>query len=329
MQNLFLFTGENDPAREAKLKLWQREFVKKHGEVNLEIFESPEESQISRIITALQSHPFLGEKRMVLVKGLPPKAPLKENQKKSGEAPWSAVEEILTDIPETTVAIFSQDKPDRRTGFFKKLHKLATIHDFPLMKGAELENEIKSILKKSRKVITREALGLFLLLTAEDIRLISKELEKLSLLSTNTITEKEISDVVTGVAEANIFQALENVGASSHRAILQGFEDLFQAGQDRMMIFFMLVRQIRLLIMTRSLLDQRSDGATIQRRLKIAPFQTSRLVRQARGMAMPQLIRLHERLTEMDLQIKTGKISQQEGDAALFQLAMDRLLVSA
>lgn len=329
MQNLFLFIGENDPAREAKLKLWQSEFIKKHGEVNLEIFENPEKSHISRIITALQSQPFLGEKRMVVVKGLPPKAAMKEDQKKSGGTDWIALEEALNDISETTVAIFSQDKPDRRTGFYKKLEKLAVVHDFPLLIGAELENEIKSILKKSGKGITREALDLILLLTREDIRLIAKELEKLCLCRADTLTEREISSVVTGIPEANIFQALETVGSASHRSVLNSFEHLFQAGEDRMMIFFMLVRQIRLLLMTRSLLDQRADQGTIQRRLKIAPFQASRLVRQARTLTMPQLISLHERLTEMDFQIKTGKIPQQEGDAALFELALGRLLVAA
>lgn len=68
---------------------------------------------------------------------------------------------------------------------------------------------------------------------------------------------------------------------------------------DPEMVFYMLTRQIRLLIQAK---DKKADQI-----LKMAPWQKTKLISQANKFALNQLLSLHKQLTKIDYQQKTGQ----------------------
>jgi DNA polymerase III delta subunit len=82
----------------------------------------------------------------------------------------------------------------------------------------------------------------------------------------------------------------------------------------------MVVRQFRLLLLTRELLDAGNQGAEIARQLKTYPFVAQKLVSQVRNFSMAALERIYHRLLEVDEAIKTGQM-----DA---EVALDTLIAS-
>jgi len=288
--------------------------VKKHGESNLDVFDVQQSFDENKITNAMTSEPFLGEKRMVVVKSYPPPTDTKI-------APATEMfEKTLASIPETTIAVFVSPKPDQRTKSFKFIKNLAQISDFPLLKGRDLGDWARKKLETTGKSIDRAALDLLLLLTGEEMTRISKEIEKLSLLKSPTISEKSIEQVVSPTPEGKIFQVLDSMGKIPLPELLKSFEQLLESEDEGMRVFFMVVRQIRLLVQFRHLLDRKTVPDQIQRRLGLRPFQMGFLSRQARLFQFRKLQKAYAQLAQLDESVKTGK--------ADLPLSLDRWLCS-
>lgn len=94
---------------------------------------------------------------------------------------------------------------------------------------------------------------------------------------------------------AIIFSFLDSLRPGGAAKSLKLLADLESARQPAELIFALLVRQIRLLI-------QASEPS----RLKMTPWQKSKLVSQARAFGEEKLLKLLDRLYHLDKNIKTG-----------------------
>ncbi len=320
MPNLFFFTGEHTPMREEKLQFWQSEFAKKHGDINLEVVEDAVKVGVPQLMTMIESQPFLAEKRMVVIKGVPAAA----HQKSKLDT--EALEPLLDSIPESVLVIFVSAKPDKRGRFYKLLAKKATVENFELPKGKALLSWAAQRLGEQGKRIDSRALETLVFYCGEDPQRLQQEIDKLSLLDFDQISVAEVEKYVSATPEAQVFRALDLIGKRPAHEVSQALEDLIKRGEEPLMVFFMLVRQIRLLLQVRSLLDEGTPTAVIQKRLKIAPFQVNMLKSQAEYLSFQQLSKSLIRLQEIDAGVKTGKIPLQSGNPGIFQMHIDRLL---
>lgn len=322
MSSLFFFTGENTPALEDKLHFWMREFAKKHDAMNLEVFENIVTQDLGTIINSIESQPFLAERRMIVIKDLP----LAANTKKKIET--EALEECLQDIPESSLIIFVSAKPDKRGKFYKWLSKNAQIEAFALPKGRELQSWVTQRVGQRGKAIDAQAASLLTLYCGEDVVRMDGEIKKLLLLERASISVSDIQKFVSPTPEGKIFQSLDLMGKASRQEVLQSFEKLFQTGQDPMMVFFMMVRQFRLLLQVRTLLDRHTDRPLLQKRMKLAPFQVGMLTKQAESFHTAQLKKAFLKLAEMDYKIKTGQLPTGSQQTDLLQLSLEHFLCS-
>ncbi|SRR5258708_1585772 len=96
-----------------------------------------------------------------------------------------------------------------------------------------------------------------------------------------------------------IFPFLENLRPGNRQSILQ-FHSMLKH-QDVEFIYFMLVRQFRILVA----LIEKSDGQ-IDEVKRLAPWQIPRLKKQVQLFSKDQLIQNYTRLFTMDVAIKTG-----------------------
>ena len=95
--------------------------------------------------------------------------------------------------------------------------------------------------------------------------------------------------------------------------------------QDALSIMGMIVRQFRLLLQAREVLDKGGREADIARELKTIPFIANKLAVQARHFTMGSLENIYHRLLELDEAIKTGGM---EDVLALDLLKQARLAVA-
>jgi len=129
---LFLFTGENEYALSEELRRWQKGFIEKHGEANFQILEG-KDCMWSQLLNEVQSAPFLGEKRLVIIEGIPPKITKEE------------FEMLPTVIHPQTLLAFVESEPDKRKSTTKFLLNEATVKSFPPQTPKQLVAWLKKL----------------------------------------------------------------------------------------------------------------------------------------------------------------------------------------
>ena len=73
-------------------------------------------------------------------------------------------------------------------------------------------------------------------------------------------------------------------------------------------LFGMIIRQFRLLILARDVLDQNGRTAEIEKALKVHPFVAGKVEKQASLFNMSQLKEIFHRLLNTDEAMKTGQM---------------------
>lgn len=305
-----------------KLRYWQQEFKKKYHENNVEVFDEVTEKNLKHLINTLETPPFLADRRMVIIKGLPASADTKST------LDLEPLERALESISETTLVIFVGQNPDKRTRLYKYLTKQAQVESFPVPEGAELLSWLAKRFQKAQRRITPAAAQMMAYYCAGDVERLALEVDKLSLVETAEICEADVARLVSPSPEAKVFKMLDLIGKGTIQDVLVELQQVLLSGEEIMMVFAMIVRQFRLLIQMRSLLDQSASPQEVQKRLKLAPFQVAMLMKQARLFSMPQLSEAYRRLAQMDYLIKTGKIPMSAESDELLHLKIDQFLCS-
>lgn len=122
---LYLFHGENTFALSEELRRWKQEFLKKHGEANFQRFDGKMLKWIT-LVDEIQTPPFLGEKRLVLIEGLPTIIEKEE---------LALLPSVIH--PSTILAVIDP-APDKRKNITKFLLKEATVKTFLPMTPKQL-----------------------------------------------------------------------------------------------------------------------------------------------------------------------------------------------
>ena len=102
-------------------------------------------------------------------------------------------------------------------------------------------------------------------------------------------------------------------------------KDMVRAGEDRIGILAMLLRQYRILYHMRSLMDERAPQQSQASLLGIPPFAVSRTQQQARRYDRARLKEAYESLLDYEQQIKGG-LTPQEGCAENALLRLEAIL---
>ncbi len=263
--------------------------------------------------------PFLAKRRMVVLT-----YPLARLNTTSARQKFL---EQLDKIPPTTALVLVEyslltDERDRRQGKVHWLEKWAEAAGgraftkaFPLPKGAQMSRWIQEQAHRAGGQFTPQAADLLGSLVDGNPRLADQEIHKL-LAYVNYQRPVEIDDVETltaDVGQGDIFAMVDALGNQDGRKALGMYHRLLER-QDPISIFGMIVRQFRLLLLTREVLDGGGDRADVIRELKVYPFVADKLLAQVRNFSLPVLEAIYHRLLDRDEAIKTGKIP---GDLAL------------
>jgi DNA polymerase-3 subunit delta len=131
--------------------------------------------------------------------------------------------------------------------------------------------------------------------------------------------EQDVHELVSYGGTADIFGLVDAIGLGQTRTAQQNLHRLLEE-QDVMAIFPMVVRQFRLLIRAREVLDHGGSQQQIAATAGLHPFVAQKLEKQARRFAMQQLLDIYHRLLEMDEASKSGGMTL---DASLDLLIFD------
>lgn len=261
--------------------------------------------------TASKSMPFVADRRLIIVSH--PLAYL------SHEPNRNKFLALMEQIPEQNAVVLVEYRPllserDKRQGkthwlqaWGKTMGAKVFIKEFIVLKGSQLTGWIMERARQAGGQFDPRAAMLLASLVGDDVRLADQEITKL-LTYVNferAVSEQDVDQLTPLLEERNIFELVDALGNRDKKTAVGVFHQLL-ADQDQMRIFSMIVRQFRLLLLTREILDHNGMEADIANRLKLHPFVARKISAQARHFSQNQLDTIYHLLLEIDSQTKTG-----------------------
>jgi DNA polymerase-3 subunit delta len=267
---------------------------------------------------AVMALPFLVERRLVVVNEC--------LERWNSPAQQQKFLDLLDQIPDSTALVLVEPRELRtkERGRFKEHWILPWAEQRPQRvfvrhheqpHGAAMADWILKQAARSGGRLSGEAAGMLAALVGDETRLAALELDKL-LAYVNYSRPIEVDDVARvsfPVGQTDIFGMVDALAQRSPREALGKLRQLY-ADEDVVDIFAMIVRQFRLLLLAREVLDTGGGEADVARALAQHPFVIRKISAQAQRFSLPELEAVYRRLLLIDEAIKTGEMA---GETAL------------
>lgn len=264
------------------------------------------------VLAAVCSYPFLGDTRTVIVKGL--LAWLK--RRGAGAAGKKGIAQLIAEIPElpktARLILVEHGKIKDDDAFYIAAEKAknATIKTCNAPKN--ITNwVIERAQKKYGAVIDVPAASALAAVIGDDLRRADNELIKLTAYvgPDAPITEADVAQLTPYVQEASIFDMTTAIGDGKSAAALEMlYRILSDKNQDVFNVFSMIVRQFRLLLLTREYLNSGGSPGSVADAIGVAWRTAKDLIPQSRAFTLADLERIYHQLHELDFKMKTGQI---------------------
>lgn len=299
----YLFHGSNRHAQREKLeslldKIGDRDMLS----LNTTRFDG--RVTLTELQQACSAMPFLAPVRVVIVDGLFSSAPDKGMVDK--------LLDYLPELPDTARLVFLEPKglPEN-----SRIVKLARSADngyelkVDLPEGAQLERWVQKAVADQGGEMTPSAANLLAANVGSELEILDNEIAKLVLYKDGEgpIDVDDVLLLSPYAAEASIFDLVDALGGRQAARASELLQKKLSEGADPFYLFAMFVRQFRLLIQVREMLDAGERVPGIAAQLRVSPYVAGKLAQQAQGFSMSQLEQIYGRLLEIDVDVKTGQ----------------------
>ena len=144
-----------------------------------------------------------------------------------------------------------------------------------------------------------------------DLRVVAGELEKLALYKTGTpIRHEDVLEMVSYTRDANIFATVDAVLEGRYASAARMVHLILDSGESPFYLLRMLSRQVRLLILAKDLGARQVPAPECGKRLGLSGYPLQKTMEQERKFRPEQLVKIHRRLMEADLSIKSSSLDE-------------------
>ncbi len=322
---VYLFYGSESYLREKSVAA-----LKKHlasgdmGQFNLSIIDAAQ-ARTEEIIDAANTVSFFAERRLVIVenptyfKSMGKKTE-GEDEEEQGDGDINLLNYLQEPNPGTCLVFVTGDSVNSRTKAFKAVSKTGQALEFKHIKRRELEDWAKDRFRRLGKKIDAQALQYLVALNPEDMGILCGEIEKLSLLDLRQerVSIEQVKLAASASAEASIFDLVDFIGEKRSTLALEKLREIMGQGELPLRMLAMISRQLRLILVVKSLTEEGYSQEDLVRALGMHPYPAGKIIGQARNFSVEQLEQALEICLEIDLALKTSKGSP----ALLLELAV-------
>jgi len=219
------------------------------------------------------------------------------------------------------IIVYEKDSIDKRNRFFKFLKKEAKSQDFELLEGRKLENWARREFGKHQGVeIDPETLKMFVDYVGSNLWSFSNEIKKLvNYRKKGRIGKKDIELLVRPKIEIDIFKTIDSIAQKDKKQALKLLNKHLEKGDSPLYLLSMINFQFRNLLIIKELIESRKTYSTILRKSGLHPFVAKKTYFQSQKFNFEELKKIYQKIFQVDLDIKTGKIKP--------ELALEMLII--
>jgi len=267
---------------------------------NATIFDG-HQLKLNQLMDACSAMPFLGSHRLVIVEGL-----LGCVEESAGD--WLALKDFVGVMPETTVLVLIDGQIKRGNPLLRELGPLASVKEFPLLRGVALRAWIERRVANEGGTISAQAVKALAGLVGDNLWVLASEIEKLLLYASGRrIEEEDVMRVVSYAREASVFTMVDALIEGRALTAARLLHQLLDEGATAPYLLVMITRQLRLLLQAKELSLKGMPASGIKGRLGIASDYTlTRALEQSKRYSIKRLEQVYRKLLETDLAIKRG-----------------------
>lgn len=280
-------------------------------EFNLSVFDMYEEA-IETAIEDAETLPFIGEKRVVIIKD--PVFLTGQKEKSKVDHNLARLEQYLESPSPDTIVIFTgnYDKLDERKKIVKLLKKNGETFHASLMDEKAISAWVRSRVTVENKEIDDGSIHLLLQLVGPKLMLLSNEIDKLMVYvgEDRVIDQTVIKNLVPRTLEQNVFSLIDRIVKRNTEEALLFFYDLLEQKEEPIKILSLLATQFRLIYQVKELYKRGYGQNQTAGYLKVHPFRVKLAGEQANGFTEEELQNIMNHLADIDYKMKTGKMDK-------------------
>ncbi len=155
------------------------------------------------------------------------------------------INELLKELPETTLIIFVERNIDGRLGIYKTVTSKGTVATFDTPGSDVLEKWIVGMFASEEYRIATDAVRELILGVGSDMCAISNEVEKLKsyCFDKKTVTREDVLALCIGQVEGKIFDMMDALSAGDKKKVMELYADLIDLREPAMRILFNISKQ--------------------------------------------------------------------------------------
>jgi DNA polymerase-3 subunit delta len=318
MPNIFFLFGNDEFAISRRLKDFESDFTDPtSAEMNTARLDARSMSE-DDLNNAVNAMPFLAKRRLVLLAN--------PSAKYNNPSARKKFLEFLEKMQDTTRLVMyeSVDPRDAEKHWLvkwaEKNEKLIQAKAYMLPRLREMTGWIVNETKNQSGQIEPRAAEMLKDMVGVDTRQAGMEIAKLLAYVnwSRPITVQDVETVCIVTSQQSVFDFVDALangnGKSAQHLLHRLLED-----EDPFSLWGMVVRQFRLLIQAREILDNRGNQNDVARALGVHPFVAEKTTQQAARFSIESLESIYHRLLNIDEGVKTSQVT--------LDLAMDTLVV--
>ena len=316
--NLYFLFGNDEFAITRKLKDFDSDFTDPtSADMNTARLDARSASE-NDLNNAVNAMPFLAKRRLVYLANPSAKYNNASSRKKFLE--------YIGKAPETTRLVMYESVEPRDAErhwlvkWAEKNEKLIQTKAFMLPRLKDMTGWIINEMKSQGGQIEPRAAEMLKDMVGVDTRQAGMEISKL-LAYVNwarpvKVTDVEAVCIVT--SQQSVFDFVDALSSGNGKSAQHLLHRLIES-EDMFSLWGMVVRQFRLLIQAREILDGRGNKDDVARALGVHPFVAEKTTQQAAHFSIESLEAIYHRLLKIDGEVKTSQLT--------LDLALDTLVV--
>jgi len=299
---IYIFGDDNYLGQRRLINLKEK-FKEKYGDINISHFriEKKEEINVAKIISEIETMPFLGAKRLIIIKNFTINGDPKSKEK---------ISKKLKSISENSIVIFYEEGTVKKNDkLYRLLFKIAKIEQFPDLRGGALLNFIKKEAAKHKTNIEPQAIERLAYLVGSDTWRLSCEIEKLSNYSyPHDVNCKDVELLVIETLQTKIFDMVDSLARRDGHSALLTFHKLIKMGEEKEYLFSMIVYSFRNLILVKYLKENNENlkEFEIVQKLSLHPFVVKKAISSSQYFSYLELKKIYQRLVIANLEMRKG-----------------------
>jgi len=316
---LYIFIGPDEFSLRDSLK----ELEKSLGDqailsVTTTVLEG-QQVNLSELKMVAETAPFMGEKRLIVVRGLlerfESKGKTRGRKKFTPTGDQNQAEECrafaayLAQLPDSATVVLVAAGSRGNNPLLKALAGKAEVRSFPLLKDSQLRQWIQQRVRAEGGSISAQAVNLLARLIGSTLWVMANEINKLVIFAMGRrIEEADVQAAVSQAQEASVFAMVDAILEFKAGVAEQLLQRLLREGEAPTRLLVMLARQVQMIVRTKALSRQRQSKMEIQTRLGLSSeFALRKVFEQANRHSLGRLRGVYDKLLETDLAIKTGR----------------------